>query len=76
MKLLDEKSFLVFQKEYGNYNVNTYKQSRMIHKKDGCYNSKPYQFIPFDTLEDIKIFEESHNVKFTFCQDPKCGFKK
>ena len=76
MKLLDKKSFLDFNKNSGNYNVNTYKQSRMVHKKGGCYYSKPYQFIPFDTIEEIKEFERKHDIQFTYCQNCKCEFKE
>jgi len=76
MKLLDEKSFFDFQKNSSNYNVNVFKQSRMVHKKNGCYYSKPFQFIPFESLEEIKVFEKKYNVQFTYCQNPKCGFKK
>ena len=75
MKLLDEKSYTEFQK-YSKYNVNVYKQSRMVHKKEGCYYSKPYRFIPFDSLEEIERFEKTHDIKFTYCQNPKCGFNK
>lgn len=76
MKILDEKSVFNFMGSYGNYNVNVYKQSRMIHKKNGCYCSKPYQFIPFDSIEEIKQFEKDNNVQFTYCQNPACGFKQ
>ena len=76
MILLDKYSFYNSKNLLGKYNVNVYKNARTVHKKDGCYNSQPYQFIPFDTLEDIENFEKMHNIKFTFCQDPKCGFKK
>ena len=75
MELLDEYSFTDFNKYSKKYNVNVYKQSRMVHKKDGCHCSKPYQFIPFETLEEIEEFEKIHNIKFTFCQNLKCGFK-
>ena len=76
MKLLEEKSFYAYEKKHGNYNVNVYKQTRMIHKKNGCHFSRPYQFIPFDTLEEIEQFELKHDVCFTRCQNPKCGFKE
>ena len=75
MKLLEEKSFLKFKKDYGNYNVNVYKHSRMVHKKDGCYCSEPYQFIPFNSLEEIYEFENKYDIQFTFCRNSKCGFK-
>ena len=76
MKLLDSYSYYNFSKNSKKYNVNVFKQSRMVHKKDGCYYSHLYQFIPFDTLEEIKAFEEKNNIKFTFCQNPACGFKE
>ena len=76
MKLLDEKSFFNFEKEYGNFNVNVYKQSRIIHKKNGCCCSKPYQFIPFESIEEIQEFESKYTIQFTYCQNLKCGFKK
>ena len=76
MKLLDEYSYTNFVKYSRNYNINVYKQSRMVHKKNGCYHSNLYQFIPFDSLEEIKCFEKTHNVKFTYCQNPKCGLRK
>ena len=76
MKLLDKHSFFDFSKYSKNYNVNVTKQTRMVHKKDGCYYSRPYQFIPFDTLDEIKEFEKKHNIQFTFCQNPQCGFKQ
>lgn len=76
MKILDEYSYTDFVKYSKNYNINVYKQSRMVHKKDGCYYSKPYRFIPFDSLEEIREFEEKHNIQFTYCQNPKCGFNK
>lgn len=76
MKLLDEHSFCDFSKYSKKYNVNVYKHSRMIHKKDGCYYSKPYQFIPFDTLEEIERFERENGIQFTFCQNHACGFKQ
>ena len=76
MKLLDEYSYTDFAKYSRNYNINVYKQSRMVHKKDGCYYSKPSQFIPFDSLEEIKEFEKQHNIQFTYCQNSKCGFNK
>ena len=76
MLLLDSFSFTDFKKNSKHYNVNVYKQSRMVHKKDGCYYSKPHKFIPFDSLEEIKKFEKRHNIQFTYCQNPKCGFNK
>lgn len=76
MKLLEVFSFTDFKTNSKNYNVNIYKQSRMVHKKGGCYYSRPYQFIPFDSLEEIERFEKIHDIKFTYCQNPKCGFKK
>jgi len=76
MKLLDTLSFTDFKVNSKKYNVNVYKQSRMVHRKGGCYYSKPYRFIPFDTIEEIECFEKTHNVKFTYCQNPKCGFSK
>lgn len=76
MKMLDDLSFKNFNRYSKKYNVNTYKQSRMVHLKGGCYYSRPFQFIPFDTIEEIEEFEKTHNVKFTYCQNPKCGFKK
>ena len=75
MKLLDEHSFYDFSKYSKKYNANVYKQSRMIHKKDGCYYSRPYQFIPFDTLEEIEEFEKENDIQFTFCQNHACGFR-
>ncbi len=74
MKLLDTYSYNDFNKYSKKYNVNVENHSRMVHKKDGCYYSKPYKFIPFDSLEDINFFERTHNIKFTYCQNPKCGF--
>ncbi len=76
MKLLDAISFTDFNTYSRNYNINVYKQSRMVHKKGGCYYSKPYQFIPFDSLEEIEQFEKMYNIKLTYCQNPKCGFKQ
>ena len=76
MKILDEFSFTDFAKYSKSYNVNVEKHSRMDHKKDGCYYSKPYRFIPFVSLEEIKEFEKEHNIQFTYCQNPKCGFNK
>ena len=76
MKLLDKFSFTDFEQYSKNYNVNVFKQSRMVHKKDGCHCSKPYQFIPFDSLKEIDEFEKTHGIQFTYCQNPKCGFKK
>ena len=76
MKLLDNLSFTDFNKYSKSYNINVYKQSRMVHKKGGCYYSKPYRFIPFDTLEGIKKFEKEHKIQFTYCQNPECGFCK
>ena len=75
MKILDEYSFRNFSKYSKQYNVNVYKQTRMVYKKDGCCHSEPFQFIPFDTLEKIKEFEKKHDVQFTYCQNPKCGFQ-
>lgn len=74
MKILEEHSFCDFEKYSKQYNVNVYKQTRMVHKKDGCYHSRPIRFIPFDTLEEIKEFEKKYDVRFTYCQNPKCGF--
>ncbi len=76
MKILDEHSYTDFTKYSKEYNVNVEKHSRMVHKKAGCYYSKPYRFIPFDSLEEIKKFEKEYNIQFTYCQNPKCGFKK
>ncbi len=77
MKLLDDFSCTDFKKYSKNFNVNTFKQSRIVHKKGGCYCSKfLYQFIPFDSVEDIKKFEEKYNIKFTYCQNKECGFRK
>lgn len=76
MILLNAYSFSDFSKYAKTYNVNVYKQSRMVHKRNGCYYSKLYQFIPFDTLEEIKQFEKIHDIQFTYCQNPKCGFNK
>lgn len=76
MKLLDKLSYTNFEKYSKQFNVNTDKSNRMVHRKDGCYYCKPYQFLPFDSLEEIKQFEEKHNIKFTYCQNPKCGFKR
>ena len=76
MIILDKYSYFNSKDRLGNYNVNVYKSARTVHKKGGCYNSQPYQFIPFDTLEDIERFEKTHNIKFTYCQDPKCEFNK
>lgn len=76
MKILDEYSYTDFVKYSKNYNINVYKQSRMVHRKDGCYYSKPFQFIPFDSLEEIERFEKIHGIKFTYCQNPQCGFNK
>lgn len=76
MKILDEYSYTDFAKYSKSYNINVYKQSRMVHKKGGCYYSKPYQFIPFDTIEEIKAFEKLHSIQVTYCQNPKCGFNK
>ena len=75
MKLLDAYSFTDFSKYSKHYNVNVFKQSRMVHKKDGCACSKPYKFIPFDSLEEIEKFEKEHNIEFTYCQNYECGFK-
>ena len=76
MKLLDEKSFYRFKKPYGNYNANVFKNARIIHKKNGCYYCNPYQFIPFNSLTEIKQFEKKFDIQFTYCQNPKCGFKQ
>ena len=76
MKILDAQSFKNFSKNSKKYNVNTYKHSRMVHKKGGCYYSKPFQFIPFDSLEEIKQFEKDNDIQFTYCQNPACGFKE
>ena len=76
MKILEQKSFFKFKKEYENFNVNVNKGARTVHKKDGCHNSEPYQFIPFKTLNDIKEFEKEYSIQFTYCQDPKCEFNK
>ena len=65
MKILDDYSFTDFAKYSKRYNVNVEKHSRMVHKKDGCYYSKPYRFIPFVSLEEIKEFEKEHNIQFT-----------
>lgn len=75
MKLLDEFSHTDFAKYAKNYNVNVNGSTRMVHRKDGCYYSKPSQFIPFDTPQEIEAFEKDHDIKFTYCQNPKCGFK-
>lgn len=74
MKILDKYSCLDFSMNAKQYNANVFGHTRMIHKKDGCYYSKPYRFIPFDTLEEIKEFEKKHDVQFTYCRNPKCGF--
>ena len=76
MILLNAYSFSDFSNYAKNYNVNVYKQSRMVHKRNGCYYSKLYQFIPFDTLEEIKQFEKIHDIQFTYCKNQKCGFNK
>ena len=76
MKILENFSFTDYKKHSKNYNVNVYKQTRMVHKKDGCHWAASYQFIPFDTLEEIDKFQTQYGVKFTYCQNPKCGFKK
>ena len=74
MKLLEEKSFFNFSKYAKAFNVNVYKQTRMVHRKNGCHLSRPFQFVPFDTLEEIEAFEKMYDVKFTYCQNPACGF--
>ena len=76
MKILEMHSYTDFKKYSKKYNVNVVSHSRMVHKKDGCYYSKPHRFIPFDSLEEIKHFETEHNVQFTYCQNPECGFNK
>ena len=76
MKILEKLSFKDFKKNSKKYNVNTLNGVRMVHLKDGCYYSKPYQFLPFDSMEEIQEFEKKYNVEFTYCQNPKCGFKK
>ena len=76
MKILDASSYKDFKKYSKKYNVNTCSDKRTVHLKGGCYYSKPYQFIPFDTIEEIEKFEGINNIKFTYCQNPKCGFKK
>jgi len=76
MKILHEHSYTDFAKYSKVYNVNVEGHSRMVHKKGGCYCSKPYRFIPFDSLEEIKKFEKEHNIQFTYCQNYECGFNK
>lgn len=76
MKILERHSCTDFDKDSKEYNVNVYKQSRMVHKKRWLLLFKTYQFIPFDSLDDVKKFENDYGVQFTYCQNPKCGFKK
>lgn len=58
--------FLMFAKAY---NVNM--TNRKIHTFPGCYDAdKLYEFIPFDSMEEIEKFEKDHNVHFARCE--KC----
>ena len=58
----------VFQKRSKDYNVNMTKQQRTLHKKGNCpYSKGMWEFIPFDTLEDVEKFEKEHVVKFRRC---------
>lgn len=76
VKILDEYSYSDFEKYSKEYNANVEKYTRMVHKKGGCYYSKSYRFISFDSLEEIKEFEKKHNIQLTYCQNPKCGFNE
>lgn len=67
--MLEEFKKRNFEKNHGDYNVNMCGDIRSLHKKDGCYYSKGmYEFIPFQTLEEVKKFESLHRVNFRFCK--------
>ena len=58
-----------FQELSKDYNVNMTGIVRTLHKKGSkCPWSKGmYSFIPFDTLEEVRKFEELHIVTFKPC---------
>ena len=77
LKMLETYTKKDFTKNAKNYNVNMGKGLRTLHKKGGCYYSYGlWQFIPFDTIEEVEHFEKIHNVNFLRCKNPQCGFKK
>ena len=56
-----------FKKNAKNYNVNIGKGFRTLHKKNGCHCSTPlWEFIPFDSLEEVESFEKIHEVMIWF----------
>ena len=57
-----------FQKHSKDYNVNMTVKIRTLHRKGCCKDSDGMtSFIPFDSLEDVKRFEEEHNITFRRC---------
>ena len=34
-----------------------------------CYYQKPFQFIPFDSIEDVEAFEKQHACSFRRCRN-------
>lgn len=75
--MLEEYTQKDFKKNAKNYNVNIGKGFRTLHKKNGCHCSTPlWEFIPFDSLEEVERFEKEHNVNFMRCKNAPCGFKK
>ena len=75
--MLEEYIRKNFKENSKNYNVNIGKGFRTLHKRNGCHCSNGlWEFIPFDSLEDVEQFEKIHNVNFLRCKNPKCGFKE
>ena len=60
------KTFREFSKDY---NVNMTGLVRTLHKKGTscpCANGM-FSFIPFDNLDEVKKFEQEHEVTFKRC---------
>ena len=70
------KSKQEFDNKVSNYFVNMTNNARTLHKAYGCYYAKmAYNFITFDTLEDVAEYEKLYQDATPF---RKCGncFKK
>lgn len=65
--MLEEYTYTDFDRDSKQFNVNMTGQKRTLHKKDCKIPCGMYHFIPFDTIEEVKEFEEAHNVQFKPC---------